>query len=100
MAKSRAALSAPVCPPDMIFLSMSLILIVGLNLFEFREKFLLSNKTFVNQKLAQGIDLNRICHQEFLERYEFRGIEFLGHDESPGGISGNHIKAVGIGQTN
>ena len=98
MAKSRAALSAQVCPPDMIFLSMSLILIVGLDLFQFREKFLLSNKTIFNQQLAQGIDLNRICHQEFLERHEFRGIEFLGHDEPPGGIFENHIKAVGIGQ--
>ena len=27
------------------------------------------------------------------------GLEFLGHDEPPGGILGNHIKAVGIGQT-
>jgi hypothetical protein len=31
---------------------------------------------------------------------EISGIEFLGHDEPPGGILGNHIKAVEIGQTN
>jgi hypothetical protein len=37
--------------------------------------------------------------EKFLERYEFGGIEFLGHDEPPGGILKNHIKAVGIGQT-
>jgi hypothetical protein len=67
---------------------MSLVLIVSLDLFEFREKFLLSNKTLVDQQLAQGIDLNQICHQEFLERHEFSGIEFLGHDEPPGGIFG------------
>ena len=92
MAKSRAALSAPVCPPDMIFLSMSFILIVGLNLFEFREKFILSDEALFNQQLSQGIDLNRICHQEFLERHEFSGIEFLGHDESPGRVEENISK--------
>ena len=73
-------------PPDMIFLSMSLILIIALDLFEFREKFLLNNKTLVNQQLAQGIDLNCICHQKLLERHEFSGIEFLGHDEPPVGF--------------
>jgi len=40
-----------------------------------------------------------IDHQEFLKGYKFNGIEALGHDELPGGISGNHIKAVEIGQT-
>ena len=32
---------------------------------------------FYREMMSQQIDLNRICHQEFLNRHEFNGIEFL-----------------------
>jgi hypothetical protein len=36
--------------------------------------------------------------EKFLERYEFGGIEFLGHDEPPDRVEEKHIKEVGIDQ--
>jgi hypothetical protein len=80
MAKSKAARSAPVCPPEMIFLSMGLpLLVLGLDLFEFLKEPLLRDQTLFHQQLYQSIDLDAGGHQEFLEGHEFVFRQGFGH---------------------
>jgi hypothetical protein len=43
--------------------------------------------------------LNGIDHQEFLNGYEFYGIEALGHNKSPGKVEKNDSRPGGAGQT-
>jgi hypothetical protein len=79
MAKSRAALSAPVWPPEMIFLTIALRLVLSLNLLQFGEKFLLGKESLFNHQLHSGINLDGIRNKEFFEGDQFIWVKWSGH---------------------
>jgi hypothetical protein len=84
IAKSSAARSAPVCPPDMIFLTIPPGLILCLDLFEFGKKFLLGEKAFFDKELHGIIEFNGIGHEELFEAGQLVWVELGGHGRSPG----------------
>ena len=55
---------------------------------------------FFDQQLAQGVYLNRVCHQEFFKGHKLGGIKFLCHVDPPEKVAENDNRPMSTGQTN